>query len=543
MKRPALIAILVGLTLFGCLASSRFNGHTPTVVRANQSGPSSRPVVLVHGFNSNYQTWTTYLGTDGFLADDGLQGFAVGDGQVPGVMQTGSITDPGLKTNTIAQNAGELKKYIDGVKKLTGAKEVDLVVHSMGGLISRYYIDRLMDEKDVAQLIILGTPMNGTDCANLPASLNLYLPAILEIRPSYITGIFNPQITDRKGVPFYALAGTALDQPVQSPCTPVPSDIVVSADSVAGIEMHLTRLPVLHTIMTNSPEIYRDYVRPLLLRSDEEILQDDAGQAAASAPQLEQFTRVYTGHVPAGGSQELTIPIESGVSLASFAMFDTTRTLTTTVTGASGKTLQLSKEKNGLTVVDDPSSLLYLGYGFTDPKPGVWKVTVAASPKTPSEGADFAITARMTGGMVLIASVDPILPARNQSVKVIARLELSGQAVPIETAKLEILTPGGERQVRDFPLMPDGNLASSFTPVTAGLYSLDLLVSGTASDGTKVERTAFLSIETQPNVSSTQQYLIAGGIIGGILILLLLAAFLGLRSISRASRKRWQRNG
>jgi hypothetical protein len=304
--------------------------------------------------------------------------------------------------------------------------------------------------------------------------------------------------------------------------------------------MHLTRLPVLHTVMTNSPEIYRDYVSPLLLRSNEQILQGDGGQAAASAPQLEQFTRVYTGHVPAGGSQELTIPIESGVSLASFAMFDATRTLTTTVTGASGNVIQLSTEKNGLTVVDDPSSLLYLGYGFVDPKPGVWKVTVAAGPNTPPSGADFAITARMTGGMVLTASVNPILPARNQDVEVTARLELSGQIVPIETAHLEILTPGGERQPRDFPLMPDGTLSSSFVPVTPGLYSLDLLVSGAAPDGTIVERTAFLSIETQPQVSSTEQYLTAFAVISGIIVLLVFPVVFGARAIARAAKKRRQ---
>jgi hypothetical protein len=42
-----------------------------------------RPVVMVHGFISNAETWTAYLGNNGFLASIGLQGFAAGDGQVP----------------------------------------------------------------------------------------------------------------------------------------------------------------------------------------------------------------------------------------------------------------------------------------------------------------------------------------------------------------------------------------------------------------------------------------------------------------------------
>ena len=131
---------------------------------------SPRPVVLAHGFISSADAWVAYLDSNGFLASAGLEGFAVGDGQVEGKFNTGNIADPTGKTNTIAQNAEILARYISNVKKLTGAQQVDLVGHSMGGLISRYYIDRLMAERDVAQLIMLGTPQNGSDCANLPAA-------------------------------------------------------------------------------------------------------------------------------------------------------------------------------------------------------------------------------------------------------------------------------------------------------------------------------------------------------------------------------------
>jgi hypothetical protein len=77
----------------------------------------------------------------------GWKGFAVGDGQVPGAMTTGEFTNPAIRTNTIAQNAEILGQYISNVRKQTGADMVDLVVHSMGGMISRYYIDRVMQER------------------------------------------------------------------------------------------------------------------------------------------------------------------------------------------------------------------------------------------------------------------------------------------------------------------------------------------------------------------------------------------------------------
>src|SRR5262249_6807793 len=113
---------------------------------------SPRPVVLVHGLASKATTWAEYTKRDGYLAATGLRGFAVGDGQAAGEMFTGDPSQPLKQTKTIAQNAEELARYIAGVKRATGAQMVDLVAHSMGGLISRYYIDRLMKDRDVAQL-------------------------------------------------------------------------------------------------------------------------------------------------------------------------------------------------------------------------------------------------------------------------------------------------------------------------------------------------------------------------------------------------------
>ena len=114
-----------------------------------------RPVVMVHGFLSSSDTWDDYIGPDGFLASLGIRGFAVGDGRFPGVMNTGVISNPPATTNTIAQNAAVEAQYIAAVKKATSAQMVDLVGHSMGGMISRYYIDRLMRDRDVAQLLSL----------------------------------------------------------------------------------------------------------------------------------------------------------------------------------------------------------------------------------------------------------------------------------------------------------------------------------------------------------------------------------------------------
>ena len=87
--------------------------------------------------------------------------------------------------------------------------------------------------------------------------------------------------------------------------------------------------------------------------------------------------RVFSGRVEGGSTAEVEINLDD-VAVASFALFDPSRSLEVTVRGASGRTIELSAQANGLIRVDDPSSLLTLGYGFDKPRPGPWLETVGA---------------------------------------------------------------------------------------------------------------------------------------------------------------------
>jgi pimeloyl-ACP methyl ester carboxylesterase len=456
-----------------------------------------RPVVLVHGFISNWQTWNKYLAPDGFLASIGVQGFAVGDGQVPGVLNTGVITNPAGHTNTLAQNAEVLGQYIDGVKQKTGAEMVDLVVHSMGGMISRYYIDRVMKDRDVAQLVMLGSPMGGSDCSVLPAALGFYLPASIEIRESYMKGVFNQQITHRKGIEFHDLGGTAINDAFKSPCTEVPNDTVVSFESINAIQLQSSQEDVIHSELTLSQTAFDEYVTPLLQKPAGSFQsQPDPAPAAPEESPLD-FTRVYTGHVEPGGSTELTINIEPGVSVAAFAMYEASRSVDTIVRGASGNIIELTPEKNGFIRVEDPSTMLYLGYGFLDPKPGPWKVTIQATDATPAGGTDFAISVYFVGGAKLAAASSTLIPQINQPVQLDASVSLNGQPLEIKQAQAVIRDPEGKAETIDFPA--GQNVSVSWTPPKAGTYSVDVVVTALAPDGSPIERTDFLAIEVQPN--------------------------------------------
>ena len=309
-----------------------------------------RPVVLVHGFISNAATWEAYTNPKGFLAMAGLKGYAVGDGQAEGSLKTGDVLNPTAPTRTIAENAAQLKTYIAGVRKATGAELVDIVAHSMGGLIARYYIDRLMQQRDIAQLIMLGTPNGGSDCANLPASLGFYLPAALELRPAYLQNIFNPQIQNHQGVPFVLLAGNAIVERLKSPCTDISSDLVVSRKSALAIPVFANELPLLHSSMTRSAEVFRDFVFPNL-RTVSEI--DDPTQVGREPSEPVVFTRVFSGLVR-GSAKDIVVNLDR-LTLANFALFDPSLSLKVTVRGASGNEIQLNPDKNGEIRVDDPA--------------------------------------------------------------------------------------------------------------------------------------------------------------------------------------------
>ena len=496
-----------------------------------------RPVVLVYGFISNAQTWTPYLGDNGYLASLGLHGFAIDDDQVPGKMNTGNILEPASRTNTIAQNAEVLGQYINGVKQKTSAQMVDLVVHSMGGMISRYYIDRVMNDRDVAQLIMIGSPMGGSDCAVLPAALGFYLPASIEIRESYMRGVFNQQITHRRGIQFYDLSGIAIDEAFESPCTGVPNDTVVSLGSVNAIPVQVSTIDEIHSNLTFSEQVFTDYVSPLLQRSTDTFTSAPDPAVSSQTESPLEFTRVYTGHVDAGGSTELTINIDAGLTVASFALYDASRSITTVVRGASGNIIELSPEANGFIQLDDPSSLFYLGYGFQNPKPGPWKITVQATDRTPSTGTDFAVSVYFVGGAKLEATSSTLVPQINEQVRIEASLLLGGQALEITQAQAVIKDSGGDIQTLDFPA--GQNISTTWIPTQAGTYAVDIVVTGIAPDGSTIERTDFLAVEVQPSPSKGQiTFNFIAVIIVVVLILLLLLYFIfrGTRGVIRKVR-------
>ncbi|MER7460746.1 alpha/beta fold hydrolase [Micromonospora sp. NPDC126480] len=80
---------------------------------------------------------------------------------------------PGLGFGDIPTSARALAGYVDRVRAVTGADRVDIVGHSQGGLVARYYLKRLGGTAAVGRYVSLGSPQYGTYVANILAFIGL----------------------------------------------------------------------------------------------------------------------------------------------------------------------------------------------------------------------------------------------------------------------------------------------------------------------------------------------------------------------------------
>ena len=111
------------------------------------------PVILVPGFTTGPVIATGYHPLRDRLRNAGYDVTLI------------SYPDYGL--GDIRTNSARLASTVAAVKARTGATKVDLVSHSMGGLVSRYYVKSLGGAASVDSLIMMGTPNYGTNLANI----------------------------------------------------------------------------------------------------------------------------------------------------------------------------------------------------------------------------------------------------------------------------------------------------------------------------------------------------------------------------------------
>ncbi len=129
---------------------------------ADRTGGAAQPIVLVAGLADNVAVFTRLRLA---LEDCGV-GPVVGFAYGPLVGDVRSIAE-------------KLSEQVEQLCAVTGASRVRLVGHSLGGLIARYYVQRLGGHARVDLVVTVATPHRGT----MAAWLLPPLPLVRQLRP------------------------------------------------------------------------------------------------------------------------------------------------------------------------------------------------------------------------------------------------------------------------------------------------------------------------------------------------------------------------
>jgi len=145
--------------------------------RGDAAGPGQRglvnldpraattPILLVHGIVDNH---SVFARLDRVLR---ARGFA-----------TVAAHDYGLLTSDVARAAAALGEVVHRLVHETGHERVQVVGHSLGGLLARWFVQKQGGDEVVDTLVTLGTPHGGTELARF-APLVPVLPMARQLAP------------------------------------------------------------------------------------------------------------------------------------------------------------------------------------------------------------------------------------------------------------------------------------------------------------------------------------------------------------------------
>ncbi|MGW4822096.1 esterase/lipase family protein [Streptomyces sp. NPDC004227] len=143
------------------------------------SAAHPRPVVLVHGtFGNSIDNW---LSLAPYLKDRGYCVFSLDYGQLPSVPLFYGL-------GPIDKSAEQLSAFVDKVLAATGAARADLVGHSQGGMMPRYYLKFLGGAAKVNALVGIAPDNHGTTLSGL-TNLLPYFPGAGDLLKTATPGL------------------------------------------------------------------------------------------------------------------------------------------------------------------------------------------------------------------------------------------------------------------------------------------------------------------------------------------------------------------
>ena len=203
-----IIVIAVAVTAIAVIAIASPSGRSGEVTQVSQASKSTLPVILVHGWASDASVWKTW---EGLLQRDGISYYPI------------TFHNSDDKCGAALAHGIEIGEQVQRIPKETGYDKVNIVGHSKGGLDARVYLAN--GTKSVANLIMIGTPNDGTPAAS---TTNMCTPATWDLLPEA-----NATKSERNpNANYYTIAGDWKPETGGNPTIPGSDDGLVPVTSV-----------------------------------------------------------------------------------------------------------------------------------------------------------------------------------------------------------------------------------------------------------------------------------------------------------------------
>jgi len=480
------------------------------------------PVVLVHGFQSvDYDPEEIWKKMKESLTEDGY------------TVYVSHYANDMVTSESIRRYAKFLGEEIKGIKQDEGVNKVDIVAHSMGGLVSRWYIEIGGGDKNVRKLIMLETPNGGLLSKPFP---------VPEIATLILAGT-DPTVKTIADSVDFAVSQLLLSEEIKAIIKLVKINAYICSnlgriielrnwDSVADIYAGLPHVSSgviekvhyvnivgwLHYIPGASTVFGLDGVSTEavsglhgdLPESEEVILKVkeilyDAPEVCNLKLQEERDPQIQ--YAPLISDKILPDEQKSHeIAIGSTAMMDLTLVwsrgnLNLTLITPNGTIIEpfsIANDTNITYYTDE--NLTINGYTINNPESGAWKINVNAV--NISEGEDYTIIILLETNITLSLSLQKYQYNPNESINITANLTYGSEAITNASVTAKIKRPDdtteniklfddglhGDNQTND------GIYANIYTNTSSwGTYDITVTASGELNEE-KFERETFATV-------------------------------------------------
>jgi len=374
-----------------------------------------------------------------------------------------------------------LADQIATVTQKTGRNRVILIAHSMGGPVSRAYLqsDTYKARKDVDRLITLGSPHGGI--VGIPVAAGIiglgptvayciYQPAFCQMDPIYMT-LFNDR-GEYSNVDYTFIGADGRGGPLGIPLYPFngPNDGLVSLASGTGKYFNwfgntkavwhpLTRYQT-HEDHINEWGNWYFEPRPGQIWSDSykcvrEVLlglnRTDCTAAPAPPAKVQEqgspfaLAPIQSGHIATGDTISRTLSIDTA-DRSIFALTWVTQTLSLTLVNPDGVTIDPNYAMSNPSVVTFDSgpagngSPGWMTYDFTNTVPGDWTLAVSA-PDAGPDGTDWTAIAGFVSDRTMEVGIGSGFYQIGDTATLTATLKSGTAGIAGATVSVELARP------------------------------------------------------------------------------------------------------